>query len=365
MSEIKKVSPLLDDVELGERFSERGQTECFYCERIETGEKLVLKHIAIPESDTKVQALILTGAAADEAAANEYFRGLAEDLRAELAFLASVPETCGVNAWLDYQIEAREGVGFDVYALMPRKDSLRSYLQDNAITQLQALNLGLDLCDAMGNLNDTGYAYFDLKPENVFVDARKRFTIGDLGLMQLDGLEYSAVPEEHINEFSAPELSKLIPEPARTSDQYSLGMLLFYVFNGNRLPFEDEKISAQRAVEKRLNSDILPSPQYADYELAEIISKACSRDPAARYASFAELKQALTLYMQRNEVSDQLLVPPLPEPIASQTEEAAEKPDAAEPGEELPEAPQTEPAEAALPESPEPEEAQNKEEPHD
>ncbi len=86
MSEIKKVSPLLDDVELGERFSERGQTECFYCERIETGEKLVLKHIAIPESDTKVQALILTGAAADEAAANEYFRGLAEDLRAELAF---------------------------------------------------------------------------------------------------------------------------------------------------------------------------------------------------------------------------------------------------------------------------------------
>ena len=361
MSEIKKVSPLLDDVELGERFSERGQTECFYCERIETGEKLVLKHIAIPESDTKVQALILTGAAADEAAANEYFRGLAEDLRAELAFLASVPETCGVNAWLDYQIEAREGVGFDVYALMPRKDSLRSYLQDNAITQLQALNLGLDLCDAMGNLNDAGYAYFDLKPENVFVDARKRFTIGDLGLMQLDGLEYSAVPEEHINEFSAPELSKLIPEPARTSDQYSLGMLLFYVFNGNRLPFEDEKISAQRAVEKRLNSDILPSPQYADYELAEIISKACSRDPAARYASFAELKQALTLYMQRNEVSDQLLVPPLPEPIASQTEEAAEKPDAAEPGEELPEAPQTEPAEAALPESPEPEEAQTPE----
>ena len=55
MSEIKKVSPLLDDVELGERFSERGQTECFYCERIETGEKLVLKHIAIPESDTKVR----------------------------------------------------------------------------------------------------------------------------------------------------------------------------------------------------------------------------------------------------------------------------------------------------------------------
>ena len=330
MSEIEKVSPLLDGIELGEQFSDRGQTKCYVCERIETGEELVLKHIAIPESDTKVQALILTGAAADEDAANEYFRGLAEDLRRELALLASLPENCGVNAWTDYQIEAREGVGFDVYALMPRKDSLRSYLQDNAITQLQALNLGLDLCDAMGHLNKAGYAYFDLKPENVFVDGRKRFTIGDIGLMKLDGLEYSAVPEEHINEFSAPELSKLIPEPAQTSDQYSLGMLLFYVFNGNRLPFEDEKISAQRAREKRMNSDILPSPQYADYELAEIISKACSRDPASRYASFAELKQELTLYMQRNEVSDQLLVPPLPQQIEPVSTEDTEQPDGSE-----------------------------------
>ena len=313
MSEIKKVSPLLDGVELGERFSDRGRTECYDCERIDTGEKLVLKHIAIPESDTKIQALIITGAVADEAAANEYFRGLAEDLRSELEFLASQPETSGVDTWRDFQIEAREGVGFDIYALMARKDSLKGYLQDNAITQLQALNLGLDLCDAMGNLNAAGYAYFDLKPENVFVDARKRFTIGDFGLMPLDELEYAAVPEEHISEFSAPELSKLIPEPAETSDQYSLGMLLFYIFNGNRLPFEDEKTSPKRALEKRMNSDILPSPQYADYELAEIISKACSRDPASRYASFAELKQELTLYMQRNEVSDQLLVPPLPE----------------------------------------------------
>ena len=348
MSEIKKVSPLLDSVELGERFSDRGGTECYDCTRVETGEQLVLKHISIPESDTKIQALILTGAAADEAAANEYFRGLAEDLCAELDFMASLPENGGVDAWKAYQLEAREGGGFDIYALMPRKDSLRSYLQDNAITQLQALNLGLDLCDAMGNLNEAGYAYFDLKPENVFIDARKRFTVGDIGLMQLDGLEYAAVPEEHINEFSAPELSKLIPEPAQTSDQYSLGMLLFYVFNGNRLPFEDEKISAQRALEKRMNSDILPSPQYADYELAEIISKACSRDPAARYASFAELKQELTLYMQRNEVSDQLLVPPLPEPAEdAESTDGAEAVDAPEESAEAAEAAEAEPAEDA------------------
>ena len=352
MSEIKKISPLLDGVELGEQFSVRGQAECYNCVRTETGEQLVLKHFSIPESETKIQALILTGAVADEKAANEYYRGLAEELCAELELLKNLPESGGVCAWNDYQIEPREGVGFDVYALMPRKDSLKGYLQDNAITQLQALNLGLDLCDAMGGLNDAGYAYLDLKPENVFVDSRKRFTLGDLGLMQLDGLAYAAVPEERINEFSAPELCRLIPEPAPNSDQYSLGLLLFYIFNGNRMPFEDKKINPQQVRQKRLESQILPSPQYADYELAEIISKACSLDPKDRYASFADLKQELTLYMRRNEVSDQLLVPPLPEesepeeePAAEPAEAVEEKP-AAESTEAVEEEPAAEPAEA-------------------
>ena len=85
------------------------------------------------------------------------------------------------------------------------------------------------------------------------------------------------------------------------------------------MPVEDGKIPVERAREKRLESEILPSPQYADYELAEILSRACSLDPAKRFASFAELKQELTLYMQRNEVSDQLLVPPQPEPEPEQT----------------------------------------------
>ena len=322
MSELKMVSPLLDGVKILDRFSQRGQAECYACERTDSGEKLVLKHISIPGSEAMLQAMLLTGAAKDEAEANEYFRGLAEDLRSELECLKAMPESSGVSAWTDFQIEPREGVGFDVYALMPEKASLRTYLQENAITQLQALNLGLDLCDAMGYLNAAGYSYLDLKPENVFVDGRKRFSIGDLGLMMREGMEFAAIPEEHINDFSAPELTKLIPEPTGTSDQYSLGMLLFYIFNGNRLPFEDEKVSVQRAREKRLNSDILPSPQYADYELAEIISRACSRDPEKRYGSFAELKQELTLYMQRNEVSDQLLVPPLPVEAPEQAQES-------------------------------------------
>ena len=239
MSEITLVSPLLDGMKLLEQFSDRGGTDCYYLEQIETGEPFVLKHISIPESEVKTQALILTGAVADEAAANEYYESLAEDLRSELIRLQSFREHGGVSAWTDFQIEPREGVGFDVYLLMPKKTSLTSHLQDKAMTHLSALNLGIDLCDALATLREAGYTYQNLKPENVFLDAKGHFTIGDLGLMPLKDLQYSAVPENYVNLFSAPELSRLIPEPDKSSDVYSLGMLLFYIFNGNHLPFAD------------------------------------------------------------------------------------------------------------------------------
>ena len=344
MPEINLVSPLLDGMKLLEKFSERGGTECYYLEKTETAEQFVLKHISIPESDVKTQALILTGAVVDEQSANEYYEGLTEDLRGELIRLQSFPEHGGVAAWTGYQIEPREGVGFDAYLLMPRSVSLKTHLQDKAMTHLQALNLGIDLCDALATLHDAGYTYQNLKPENIFVDAKNHFTIGDLGLMPLEDLQYSALPEDYINAFSAPELSRLIPEPDKTSDIYALGMILFYIFNGNHLPFEDEKTPPEKAVAKRQESAILPTPQYADYELAEIISVACSLDPAERYDSPAALKQALTLYMQRNEVSDQLLVPPLsveeqetPEEGAASEPEADFEPEPPEEAEELPE----------------------------
>ena len=352
MSEIPLISPLLDGMKLLEQFSDRGRTECFYLENSETGEQFVLKHISIPESDVKTQALILTGAVADEQAANEYYEGLAEDLRSELIRLQSFHEHGGVAAWTGYQIEPREGVGYDVYLLMPRKTSLCSHLQDKAMTHLQALNLGIDLCDALGTLREAGYTFQNLKPENVFVDSKGHFTIGDLGLMPLEDLQFSALPEHYLNSFSAPELSRLIPEPDKTSDIYALGMILFYIFNGNHFPFEDENTPAKKAVEKRQEVRTLPTPVYADYELAEIISVACSFDPVERYDTPAAFRQALTLYMQRNEVSDQLLVPPLnaeqDAPEAPQPEPEPE--DAPEPPPELP--PEKPAAEPELPEQP-------------
>lgn len=78
----------------------------------------------------------------------------------------------------------------------------------------------------------------------------------------------------------------------------------------------------------RLTGKAMPTPIYADYELAAIILKTCAPRPEDRFQTPAELKQALVYYMQRNEVSDTLIVPPIvtPEaPLAPEAETAEEE----------------------------------------
>ena len=66
---------------------------------------------------------------------------------------------------------------------------------------------------------------------------------------------------------------------------------------------------------------------YADYEMADIVLKACAFKPEDRYQTPQELQEALLEYGKRNEASDALIVPPIegePEPIDPTAEEEVE-----------------------------------------
>ena len=132
----------------------------------------------------------------------------------------------------------------------------------------------------------------------------------------------------YLGPYSAPELSAITASPNPTIDLYAIGMLLYRIYNGNHGPFEDEKTSARAADKLRVTGEALPAPMYADYEMAEIILKACAFKPEDRYKTPDEFRQALVDYMKRNQLTDTLIVPPIvadPEPIdTTETEEEVE-----------------------------------------
>ena len=323
-----KISPLLDAMEVGECFSSHGGASCYWLRHPGSGREFVLKHISVPAGEEQVEALLLTGAYSDEAEADAYYRKEAEALVREAENRKKLLDCPYILPFLGVQMEKKEGVGYDVYTILPKRNSLEAFLNENAVSHLRGINLGIDLCVALAALREEGCVHGNLKPGNVFFSDTGRFLLGDFGLISTEDMQYAVLPEQYRSCYSAPELSGLLGGLNPTVDIYSLGMILYRIYNGNHAPFEDEKTGPREAEAKRQAGELLPAPLYADYELAGIICKACATDPAERYQTPDEMRVELEQYMRRNAVSDHLIVPPLvtdeapisPEAAAEKTE---------------------------------------------
>lgn len=307
--------------------SVRGGTAVYTMRSTKSGQTYILKHISVPESQTQVDALLYTGAASSPEEAQKYYEQVVADYQNELELMQSLASSPNLDSYRSYQIEPKEeGVGFDVYLLAENRKTLGEYLADNAMTQLTAVNLGMDLCSALVDLRAAGLIHRDVKPSNIYLSSQGHFTLGDLGIAKIDELKYCSMPENMLSSYSAPELFDLVGTIDPTTDIYSVGLILYRIFNGNHGPFEDEKTSPRAADRMRVTGETLPAPMYADYEMAEIILKACAFKPEERYETPEALRQALVEYMKRNQLTDTLIVPPIiadPEPI--DTEEAEDE----------------------------------------
>ena len=109
----------------------------------------ILKHISVPESQKQVEALIFSGAAADNAAAQEYYQQVVADYQAELELMETLSNSPNLDCFRSYEIRPKEdGVGFDVFLLAEQRTTLEQYLLQTPMTQSSAVNLAMDLCNA-------------------------------------------------------------------------------------------------------------------------------------------------------------------------------------------------------------------------
>ncbi len=331
MSDFNSISPLLDNLTEERILSSHPGSTCRLMRNSKTEESFVLKQLSVPASDCQIRALILSGAYPDEAAVHEYYTRVVKEIEHELTIGTQLAAASAYAAAIGMQSVPKDtGIGYDVYILYPLYVPLSDLLAESAITGLRAFNLGMDVCDALEACREAGYLFGNVKPENIYLMKNGRFLLGDLGLTGLEDLQYACVPEEYIGPYSAPELSEITASLNMTVDLYSLGMVLYRIYNGNHGPFEDEVADEAMAEKLRMTGKPLPTPIYADYELTGIILKACAFQPKDRFQTPAELKQALTLYMQRNEISDTLIIPPIVAAAPLTPEDAAFEPEDAE-----------------------------------
>ncbi len=313
MSELKLISPMLDNFDMGDPISHHDGVRCCPAMEKDSDKKYIVKVISIPASQVQLDALLLTGAYSSADAAKVYFKELADNVEKEVSVLGQLAALEGFLPYEDCQtVPMRQDTGYNVYLLGPYRRTLAKHFRREPMTQLGAVNLGLDLCAALAVCRHSGYLYVDLKPENICIVDSNAYRIFDLGFVKMDALKYASLPDRYISQYTAPEITDAFSSLNPTVDIYAAGLILYQAYNNGELPFKDQRAPAES----------LPAPAYADYEMAEIILKACAPDPADRWQDPVQMGQAIVSYMQRNGVNDSPMIPLTTESTPSGSETA-------------------------------------------
>lgn len=301
MSEPKLISPLLDGFAMGNPMSDHDGVRCCPAMKENSDQKYIVKIISVPASQVQLDALLLTGAYQNPGEAMDYFKELSDGIIREAEFLKKLAKLEGFLPYEGWQAVPMEDndLGYDVYLYSAYKQSLEKYTRKNLMTHLGAINLGLDMCAALAICRRAGRLYVDLKPSNIFISEDKEYRIGDLGFVELSGLKYATLPSKYRSPYTAPELLDPMNTLNTTADVFSIGMILYQIYNNGQLPYKDFA-----------TAEVYPAPENADYEICEIILKAVAPDPKDRWQNPIEMGKALVAYMQRNTVNDVPIAPP-------------------------------------------------------
>ena len=295
-----------------------------------------VKHISMPANQDDLNMIRSELGTANEDTINAYLYESLQDMLGEYFQMKSLQGNTNIVACQDIQqIPKADGIGYDVYIWMELLESLSKRIIDSKMDRNETIRMGMDICQALSLLRSNGIVHRDIKPQNIFVNARGDYKLGDFGSAR--GIKGTSTIMTMKGTFSymAPEIMQ--GRPANfTSDIYSLGLVMYRLMNRNRHPFmEESDISSARGIEesnyRRLGGESLPMPVDADEELGRIILKACAFEPRNRWQTPEEMYNALAGLSEGTVIKPfpveppQSVAPAAPEPQPAPPKPSAKK----------------------------------------
>ena len=260
-----------------------------------------VKVIRIPREEGEVREMLADGHTSQSI--RYYYESIARGLMNEIKVMEVLKSAGNVVNIEEFDVREREdGIGWEAFIRMELLRNLNEYRQGREMSQEEIVKLGSDICEALVCCEKSRIIHRDIKPSNIFVDVYGNFKLGDFGIARQMERTQSTLSQKGTEMYMAPEVRYGESGSSYNVDLYSLGLVMYRLLNGNRMPFEPadkEMISFQEreeALARRLRGEKLPLPAKADPALGRIIVKACEADRTKRYQSAEEMKEDLLLF---------------------------------------------------------------------
>jgi hypothetical protein len=204
----------------------------------------------------------------------------------------------------------RTAEGLWWYAMeLVRGESLAERLKrDGRMPEREALRLFTPLVDALDHAYRAGVVHRDIKPANVLIDERGRARLVDLGLAfrEDDPLITSPGGTLGTPHYVSPEQARKPEAADARSDIWSLGATLYHAVCG-RPPFSGASVAEilSGVLYGRVRDPLEIEPRLSR-NLALVLRKCLSRDPARRYQEPRELLEDLEHLREREPVGVQV-----------------------------------------------------------
>ena len=196
-----------------------------------------------------------------------------------------------------------DGRAYIVMALL-KGETLQERIARGALTPVEGATIVAQVASALAVAHARGIVHRDLKPDNIFLVPNEMMPGGvqakllDFGIAKLtdDRASFKTQTGSLIGTpaYMSPEQCMGRADLDHRTDLYALGCILFHVLCG-RPPFVSEA-GAGPLIDAHLR-DPAPDPRgfnpYVSEPLAAIVRRLLEKDPAARFQSATELREAL------------------------------------------------------------------------
>lgn len=207
---------------------------------------------------------------------------------AKAAAALNHPNICTIH-----NIDEHDGKQFMVMEYVDG-ETLRAKIDAGHLTLETALEYAIRIAGALAEAHGKNIIHRDIKPENVMVDSEGRVKVMDFGLAKLKH-------DQNITQTGSTvgTLAYMAPEQIQDgnidhrTDLYSLGILMYEMFTGNRPYKERHKAALMYSIVNTKPTPLTVINPSVPKKLEEIILKLVKKNPDERYNSAADVADTL------------------------------------------------------------------------